>query len=120
MKLKFHGEVKNSKFIPDTPEPFKHSFHQHEGKRVTVIVGRETKQRTLPQNSYLHGVVIKMLADYLGYELQEMKGILKFIFKIKHTSDLTTVEDEELCERIRRWAVKEFAFVIPLPNEIDI
>lgn len=119
MILKFHGTVEQGKFSPDNPENFKKSFIQYEGKRVTVTVGKERKGRTIPQNSYLHGVVIKGLADYLGYELQEMKGIIKFIFKVKHTSDLSTVEDEELCERIRRWAVKEFAYIIPLPNEIE-
>lgn len=119
MILKFHGEVKNGKFKPDIPEAFRDSFLEHEGKRVTLTVGRQKKQRTLPQNSYLHGVVIKMLSDHLGYDPKEMKGIVKYIFNVKHTSDLSTVEDEELCERVRRWAAQEFNLVIPDPNQAD-
>jgi len=119
MILKFHGEVQNGKFYPDIVEPFKNAFIPHEGKRVTVTVGRQRKPRSGKQNRYLHGVVIEMLANHLGYEKEEMKGIIKWIFKVKHTSDLSTVEDEELCERIRRWAVKEFNLVIPDPNQIE-
>lgn len=119
MILKFHGEVKNHKFIPDQHEAFCNSFVQHEGKRITVTVGRQRKQRSIPQNSYLH-LIIKMLGDHLGYELEEMKGIIKWVFKVKHTSELSTVEDEELCEQIRRWAIKEFDFYIPNPNEVEL
>ena len=118
MILKFHGDVKQGKFLPDQPETFKDSFREHEGRRVTVTVGRQKKQRSIPQNSYIHGVVIKMLSDYLGYEPREMKGIIKWVFKIKHTSDLSTVEDEELCERVRRWAAQKFNLVIPDPDQV--
>ena len=119
MVLKFNGNVTNGRFIPDDRSRFSMVFVQHEGKRVTLTVARQRKSRTIPQNSYLHGVVIKMLADHLGYELEEMKGIIKWLFKVKHTSALSTVQDEELCEKIRRWAMKEFKFYIPNPNEID-
>lgn len=117
MKLKFHGQVSSGKFYPDQIANFKNSFAQFEGKRVTVTVGRQGKSRTLPQNNYLHGVIIKTLSDYLGYEPKEMKGIIKWHFGIKHTADLTTVEAEELYERIRRWAAQEFNVVIPDPDQ---
>lgn len=118
MKLKFNGNVLNGKFIPDNPN-FRECFVLHEGKRVTITVGREQKNRSLPENSYFHGVVVKILSDELGYTPVEMKGVIKWVFKVKHTSDLSTVEFEDLMEKIRRWAAMELNINIPVPNEVD-
>ena len=119
MKLLFHGEVKQGKFVPDMPEVFLDSFIAHEGRRVTVSVSRYRKPRTIKQNNALHGIAIKMLSDHLGYEMEEMKGIIKWVFKVKHTSELSTVEENELYARIQRWSAQEFNLIIPDPNEAE-
>ena len=101
-----------------------------EGKYVEVIVRKKKSQRSINQNSYYHGVVVRMLSDFLGYERDEMHMILRFKFLRKvadngiesalSTAKLSTEEMEDYLERVRRWAAKDLEFYIPLPNEVDI
>lgn len=89
-------------------------------------------ERSLRQNSYYWGVVIKILSDYTGFEPDEMHEDLKNRFlkyyKVikatgeerelaKSTSNLSTEEFEAYLDMIRRWAMIEHDVYIPLPNE---
>lgn len=126
MKHKFHGKAENWKFVPDTPLAFKGAFIELEGKRVTVTVGRERKERSVNENNYFHGVVCQLLSEVSGYDPEEMKGILKFRFGVKHTSELNTVDFENFMAQCRWWAIASEAdggsglnCYIPLPNEAE-
>ncbi len=126
MILKFHGEVKNYHFIPDDRTAFKNAFIEHESKRVTVSVGRQRKTRSTPENRYAHGVVFKLLSEASGYDVQEIKGIVKYRFGIKKTSELNTVQFEEFMNNCRWWGVASIEdggsgldCYIPLPNEAE-
>ena len=126
MKYKFHGLAKDWKFVADTPLLFRASFIELEGKRVTVTVCQERKERSVPENNYFHAVVCNLLCDETGYDLQEMKGILKFRFGIKKTSELNTVQFEEFMANCRRWAITPIEeggsglnCYIPLPGEVE-
>jgi len=37
--------------------------------------------------------------------------------RTRSTTDLTTVEFEDFCSRVRTWASKTLKIIIPLPNE---
>jgi hypothetical protein len=39
---------------------------------------------------------------------------------VRSTSDLSTIEFEEYCSKIRMWASKELGVYIPSPNEPDL
>jgi len=101
------------------------------------IVRKVKKQRSLNQNSYYWGVVIKIMAQELGYTDNEMHQVLgefylsydKKVFKgskpefgdirqtfIKSTTELSTIEFENYLENCRRLASENGIF-IPLPNE---
>lgn len=123
---KFNGEVKNGKFKADEPELFVRSFVQYEGKRVTVTVGRYRKPRSKEENNFFHGVVLPLLSEASGYDTTEIKGIVKFRFGIKHTSELSTVEFENFVEIVRWWAVAPIEeggsgldCIIPLPEQVE-
>ena len=75
------------------------------------------KPRSDPENRYFHGVILPILAEYTGYTIDEMKGVVKFKFNIKSTADLTTVEFEKFCSDIRAWASRDLGCYIPEPNE---
>ena len=75
------------------------------------------KNRSNPQNSYFHGVILPVLSEYTGYSNDEMKGVVKWKFGIKSTAALTTLEFEKFCEDVRRWASAELGCDIPEPNE---
>lgn len=91
--------------------------------------------RSTQQNKFLHGVVIPVLAEHLGYSSEEMKEILKVKFLsetrvidtvhgpaeieyIKPTSSLSTVEFEIFLEKIRQWGSADLGCLVPLPNEV--
>jgi ATP-dependent phosphoenolpyruvate carboxykinase len=91
-------------------------------------------KRSLNENAYYWGVVVKILSDYTGDTPDDMHEVLKAKFlktvvnfggeelvMSKHTWNLTTKEFEEYLEQIRIFAQTELDVKIPLPNEyLDI
>jgi len=130
MKALYNGTVKNGKFIPDKPKDFRFEFYRREGKRVSLTVSYEKKNRSNNQNKYYWGVVCELISEVTGYEKDEIHEILKQMFLAepkfigsqevvigKSSADLDTVQYEDYLEKIRRWAVQELNCYIPLPNE---
>lgn len=100
-----------------------------EGQEVEVIVRKVRKRRSVRENDYYHGVVVKMIADELGYEEPmdvHMELRRKFLpmddtgplMKSRSTTSLSTVEMEDYLSRIRVWAATFLGLMIPLPNEV--
>ena len=110
----------------------------HAGSRIEMTIREEGKNRSLNQNAYYWGVIIKMIADHAGYSSREeiesvhyelarmfltctkhcMGG--KDIEVIRSTADLSTVEAEEYYSKIRMWAAIAIPLDIPEPNECEI
>jgi hypothetical protein len=82
--------------------------------RITKL--KQYACRSNPQNRYLHGVILPILADHTGYEIDEIKAVLKWKFKIKHTSSLSTKEFEDFLSKVRMWASAELGCFCPEPN----
>lgn len=90
------------------------------------------KNRSLNQNSYAFGVVYKLLADHLGYTVDEIHELMKHKFLSRmlsiseyeqynipiSTTELDTTSMEEYLRNIREWASLKLNCYIPLPNEI--
>jgi hypothetical protein len=86
-------------------------------------------KRSLWQNSYYHGVIVRILADHFGYSPEEMHEALKFKFlrierpgkptTVRSTADenFTRADAENYYSQIRTWASREFGIYIPLPRE---
>lgn len=97
-----------------------------EGKRICLTIEPFTKKRSIPQNSYYHGVVLKILANHLGFLPKALHEVLKFKFlcddheaelpRVRSTSELTTVEFIEYIEQIAQLAAN-YGCYIPEPNE---
>lgn len=133
----FEGEVdeKGNLRVYDLDRFQRYLLNSLRGGRVRIVVSREKKVRSLDQNSYYHGVIVYRLAQALGYTEPEMHDALKYEFlrqeqgavgtsgkplvKIGSTAALSTVEFEELMQRIREWALAEFDIRLPLPNEVE-
>lgn len=123
-------DVTRGVLIPVDPSAWSLSLAKLEAKRVTVEVSAWRKSRSAQQNRYMHGVVIAILGEHLGYHADEMRAALahKFLsepdsktglLRIRGTSELSTVEFEEFLSRVRQWAGEELGVFIPLPNEYD-
>lgn len=129
MIYKHPGTVLKGKFIPDNRGAFIMDFQRNEGRRMTVAVARETRDRSSPQNKYYWGVVIKMLSDWAGYEPEEMHEALKDRFlampdartglRVSHsTAKMTTEKFSEYIEAVKRFAA-ENGVNIPEPGQTE-
>ena len=96
----------------------------------------DSKERSLPQNKYYFGVVLKELSELTGdskeqwHEMIKRKFLTEYhIVKSKNgqiekmesnrsTKELNTKEWEDLMSRIRIWASSHLGIWIPEPNEV--
>jgi hypothetical protein len=122
----FPGKVENGKLMLDNRQAFGAMVGRLEGKRVVVQIGKQVNKRSLPQNSFYFGIVLKTLGDHVGYTTDEMHDLMKFKFlcvdpdatlkKWKSTTKLSTIEFNEYLEKISQFAA-ELGCYIPDPNE---
>ena len=137
----FVGEIqKNSRELWVSIDPgSQESLNEYRKKfkfdqKFKIVIKRLTKNkiRSVEQNSYYWGVVIKILADDLGYigpgEKEELHEALKSKFlvymgklgpQVMSTTKLDTETFERYLEAIRSWARRDRDIVIPLPNEAE-
>jgi len=115
----FNGEIKSGKLEIYNRKQMKDWIATRKDGLVRIQVRQPRVSRSINQNDYFHGVLLKKLGDELGYEIEEMKGVIKWLFHVKSTSDLSSTEFEDLCRRVRRWAAIELNINLPEPNETD-
>lgn len=114
-----------------------------EGKKGILIARPYRKPRstgqedeTGNQNGYYWAVIVRMLAAEMGMFDHEVHDMLRHKFLLvgkerdgrrwevaRSTADLSTVEFEDYCSKIRMWAgtpdeICENGLLIPLPNEV--
>lgn len=90
------------------------------------------KKRSVQQNRYYWGVIIKLLCEHTGFFPDEMHELLRRKFMPvtktirqtgeqvivgKSTTENDTADQEIYHEMIRTWALTELDVLIPLPNE---
>lgn len=122
--------------LVDSPLTFRAHLLRLREKRVEVIVRRERSQRSLNQNAWVWGVAYPLLAETLGYDMDE-RDDLHYALVEKcfgshpdprlgasvpnvRSSNLSTKEFSEYMEWLVRFAAKEFSCIIPLPNEVEV
>lgn len=129
MKILWRSKIRKGRIIPDSLEEFKVHLAQFEGGEVDVIVEKPRKERSLPQNRFYFGVVLEIIHEETGWEKEDIHEYFKIkflreplndqgMFRVKSTTELTTIEMEEYIEKIRREVAMELAIEIPLPHEV--
>jgi len=106
-----------------------------EGKNVHVTVGKVKGLRTEQQMRYYWGVVVKLIADYTGDDIDTIHEFCKDKFAPRKT---ITVNGEarivpgcshdlykdnffaDYVDHIRQWAAQELEVVIPDPNQVSV
>lgn len=97
---------------------------------------KEEKMRSLQENKYYWGVIVKILSSELGYTRDETHEILKELFLrelkflktkdgveevwiTKSTTKLSVGEFEDYLSEIRQWASMALGIYLPLPRESE-
>jgi hypothetical protein len=124
----FAGRVQDGKIQLADPVAWRALLQRNEGREIDLRLTRKRKVRSMSQNAYYWSCVVAMLAEYCGYEPEEMHTALKFKFLQKHeyeglptvqsTTDLGTVEFTEYVESCRRLAA-ELGVNIPDPGAVE-
>jgi hypothetical protein len=135
MNYIFDGTIRDSKLFLDKGEKFKQYLAGLNGKRVQVTVEKIKHSRTLQQNKYYWGVVVKLIAQHTGHDPEQIHELLKQKFSPKwhwntpvtitptlsvptSTTRLDTLEFVEYTEKCRIWANEFLNLNIPLPGEV--
>lgn len=129
MDIIFPAKVENGRIkVIDHPK-FVEYLRGLEGKIIELIAREPKKIRSNNQNSYMWGVVYKILSEYTGHTKDEIHDAMRRMFlanpndilKIpRSTTTLSTKEMEEYLASIRQWAAGEpLNCSIPEPNEVN-
>lgn len=127
----FYGSVVDGKLRWQNKRAVMEHVWSHDGHEVEVTIKRRRSQRSVDQNAYLHACVFGPLGEELGYTMSEMKLLIlgevwgwkdvaghRLPIKL-HTSELSSAEASHLIDWVIPWALEQFNFRIPLPNEVD-
>lgn len=136
-KLELYGTIdETGAFTLQNRNRFQEWCMLNRNKNVRIRFERRGKKRSLPQNSYYHGVVVQevklgllgigydMTADEVHFFLKQkfntvqMPGKDGLMIEVPgSTTDLTTVAFCEYVDRIAQWAAEYLGIHIPMPNE---
>lgn len=124
-----NGHITNRKVVAS-------QFDLPDGSYLVTI--RSKKNRSIPQNRYYWGAMLPMIKKGLneaGYNevktINDAHEVVKGLFLKKYisnnegtaleisgsTAELTTVEFNELIEKVQQWAAEFLGIEIPDPNE---
>lgn len=104
-------------------------LQEYENESVTVSITKNIP-RSMNMNKYYWSVVVKIPAEELGYDKEEMHEVFKdkFLYKKEFINDewikiklsttkITNSQMIEYIDRIKRFCTQEFGIYIPDPNE---
>lgn len=123
----FPGTVSpDGKLLLDNKPEFTAHLHTLNGKKVNVSVEKQTRRRTLDQNAYYHGVILKRISEETGQDPQSLHVAFKYKFSEKitlnglvipqSTRTRDTIDFSAYCESIRQWAREFLNLDIPDPK----
>lgn len=98
-----------------------------------VTVKQRRKIRSLSQNKYYFGVVVKVIGEYLGETKERVHDMLASLYlrdvvdlkngnselTVKSTASLDSAEFEQYIKNVRTWAQDELNVYVPEPNEVS-
>lgn len=139
-ELTTYGRIKSGKLKISYRDRFIEALKSWPDCRIILIVKKQFRQRSTPQNAFLHGVVfpeMRLALIEAGYSPAEMsepkvKDWLKSMFAkkeianektgeiitiIQPTHEMSTVEMMDFIAEIQKFAAEMFNHFIPSPGE---
>jgi hypothetical protein len=118
------------RLVLDDRAAFLRYLRQFQGDEVALTVKKHRHSRSLQANAYYFGVVVKLLSEWSGYELDEMHECLAMRFlrieddpitgapRRKRTPKCNSAEFAEFVDQCIRFAAEQ-GVVIPEPHHVD-
>ena len=132
---RFPAKVQDGKLVLADPVAWRLHLARHNGREVWVTVSRQQKLHSDNQRKYYFGVVVDMIAGYIGESREETHELLKEKFLPKRkvelldgqelemppsTRRLTVEEFTSFIEAVRVWASQFLGLSIPDANEVEV
>jgi len=132
MLAKHYGVVEHGNLKMDNQQDFDTSVSLLDGEVVEVTVRKKKKMRTIKQNAYYWGVVIKLISDDTGHtpdEIHEfckqrfLKSLIRLKDEIYSTVESTTDLESngfsnDYIEKIKQWAYEDLNITIPEAEQL--
>ena len=115
--MKFTGTVKKRKLELHDLSSFNEFISQSEGD-VSIVVKPIPKTRSPQQNNY-YWMIIKVVANEIGYTHDELHEIVKVKFNINSTKDLEQNEFSDFLDRLIRYFA-ELGYPVEDPRSTNI
>ena len=74
---RFVGVVRHGTVFCKTPGDFKKHLSGLEGQDVDIVIGKRRELHSDNQMRYLYGVVFSIISEHTGYDVEEVKEVLK-------------------------------------------
>jgi hypothetical protein len=95
---------------------------------INIGKNRRHKSRSLSENAYYWGVVLKLISEHTGETVEDLHDHFRVRFLMhgekferpRSTTSLSVAEFEEYLAKIRLFATQDLNVFIPLPNEAQI
>ena len=84
---------------------------------VEITKKQEKTIRSLAQNRYWHWIVVKTISDWSWDDVISVHYMLKTMFNLETTTNLSTDEFAFMCKSVINLFLKKYWVRIPLPRE---
>ena len=84
------------------------------------VTKKQTKSiRSLSQNKYRHAVICKTISDWSWDNTIAVHYMLKTMFNLETTTDLSTDEFAFMCKAIIDLFKEKYGVIIPTPSQVE-
>ena len=111
--MKLTGKIKKGKLFLHDKEALNHFISQNEGE-VWIEIKKAPKTRSPQQNGY-YRVILRDVANQMGYTQEELHNIVKHKFEVESTKHISVEEFTEFLDLIIRWFA-ELGFPVQDPR----
>lgn len=121
--VSWQGTVRQGRVIWRDKDGVKRYVESLDGRRVLITIEEFSGKRTLNANAYFHGPVCGAISEATGFEIEEVKLLMKAMFlyrvdrrgriHLRQTSRLTRREMGEFIETVIRWAAVWLDVAVP-------
>lgn len=117
------------------PQTWRAAVSRHKGRDVWVTVTRQQHLHSMPVRRYYFGVIVAMVAEFIGETRDDTHELLKQQFlkprdielldgqRLTMPPSIKNLTGEQMSEYIREiktWAATFLGLSIPDPNEVEV